>query len=260
MAVNVSVPAIRSAAWNVTRVIFLLLIVSRIYALLIHFGLVPDYPDPILAFIARTYNRFNIFLEGTEPQLSNAKSAAVERSLKERIQEVGLVSLLIGNVVYACMLRYYSPPTPPPAASPSTTTNATDLSKKQLKKQQGSGSLLKDIQTQTQAKAQKAAPTPQEKAARSALVRRNIIIVGRLSQCVVFLYSGLKNFRQVSLVRPVLDLAVSGGITIAELNGLVWDGGLFDAIFERNAVDDWAPVEKKDGAKQEDGGAKLKLR
>jgi len=243
---------LKDLTWKFVRGTFLILVASRLYALLMHLGFVAEYQDPIWGFIGNTYTKLDELFEGNR---TTSGTEFTKVPVAEQFKTLGLFSIIVGNLVFGALLKFYSPSRLPESAPPAP-AKTEENSKKQQKKQ----SLLKEVEEK---KALAAAPKPRlkpdEQMLQSTILRRNIIITGRLGQCAFLLVkaiSGDENHEN-ELVRHIINASLSVGLTLAELNGVKWDGGVLDGVFGKRYRVVEEAKEKVDEIK---GDVKVKLR
>lgn len=233
---------LKSGAYNFLRILIFLIVLSRVWALLITYHVVPDFPDPVLASLARLYEGFD--------------------SLVENGIGGGAGNVVLGNVVFAMFLRFYAPKAGETkeeeevenGVKKSELQRAAEKNKK-AKKGPGPGKAIRednpdegkgDIDIRVGSSSQSS-------------LKRNIIISGKLAQGIIFLTQNFQKGEMEKVRVRIIELGVSLVLIALELSGLKWEGGLLDKVFEgiRAAFGGDETVEKKEAKEAE---AKLKLR
>lgn len=236
----------QAALWNAIRIIIFLIVLSRGYVLLIAYGVVPDFPDPILRALAQFYEASDRLMEAGLGRLGN---------------------LAVGNLIFGGLVRYY-------AAKPLTDAELAEgrarEEKERLEREKKKAVVEKKKADVKKKNGLFRDELPNESEGTIDIrigrglgsnLKRNMVIAGRLGQCVVFLGMDWRDGEDVT-VRAV-DLALSLVIIALEVSGLQWDGGLVEAL--SGSLGDL--VGKKDlalkdgeGEGEKEGEAKLKLR
>lgn len=223
-------PQARTIGWNVFRVLFALLAISRLHALLVYLNVVPDYPDPISDFIRAAYAKAQYLMdtaliaEGSEYVAPEYVAPVPRATTESQLSDLGIRSLVLGNVVFAGLLRFYAPPKVIKTAAFKQQEAAREAEKK---KAAGKGSLLKAAEDEKSKYTAPPKATAEERLISDANSKRYIIILGRLGQCGIFLAKSLRGDEEHRdlLLRHSVNMAIGVVLALLEVSGINWDGG-----------------------------------
>lgn len=202
MSSKESPPPHRRYIWTYINILLFLLVLARLYAYAITFKVVPDFPDPVLAFLAR-------ITEKTETTLDP-------------------VSLIVGPLVFGVLLKWYSPKHEESGAEKGQSSPVGDGTEKPAVSGRRGKKALKTKNTAVDVDGKK---EKKDKVNIKILEgkKQAIIVVGRLIQCSIFIWNEYKGgARTVELSKRIFDLVVSAMLAYAELNGWKWDNGYID--------------------------------
>lgn len=192
-------PPIKKYVWVYINVLLFLLVLARLYAYAITYNIVPDFPDPVLAFLAKLNTYTDMKLDP--------------------------IAHVIGPLVFGICLKWYNP------KHAGHSKAAIEEKKEEPAAKQKKGKAVAEKEPVEEKKPKSSRGTLLDGK------RQYIIILGRLVQCGIFISREclplVNGCREKTCVgdcsRRVFDFVVSAALAYAELHEWNWDGGFIDA-------------------------------